>query len=137
MPAATAGAAEDDGDYLVGHATQVLLFDRDGRAQRAYTLGPSGRAIGSPTSATWWEGTVHEVGRLLDRCGAARGCLRSRLGAGLTVSDAVAGEARSGADCAVYFRIESGSDDAIVGAVSAEADTATLHEMQEVDGVGS
>ena len=55
---------------------------------------------------------------------------------GLTVSDAVAGEARSGADVAVYFRIESGGEDAIVGAVSPESDIATLHEMQEVDGGG-
>ena len=39
VPAATVGVAEDDGDYLVGHATQVLLFDRDGIAQRVYPLG--------------------------------------------------------------------------------------------------
>lgn len=39
VPAAVAGAAEADGSYLVGHATQVLVFDRTGVAVRAYPLG--------------------------------------------------------------------------------------------------
>lgn len=39
VPAATVDTPDDDGDYLVGHATQVLVFDRDGVARRAYPLG--------------------------------------------------------------------------------------------------
>lgn len=39
VPAATAAPPDADGDYLVGHATQVLLFDPDGVARRAYGLG--------------------------------------------------------------------------------------------------
>ena len=39
VPAATANEPDADGDYLVGHATQVLLFDPDGIARRAYGLG--------------------------------------------------------------------------------------------------
>jgi protein SCO1/2 len=39
VPVATVDTPDDDGDYLVGHATQVLVFDRDGVARRAYPLG--------------------------------------------------------------------------------------------------
>jgi protein SCO1/2 len=39
VPAATIDTPDDDGDYLVGHATQVLVFDRAGVARRAYPLG--------------------------------------------------------------------------------------------------
>ena len=39
LPAATVDEPDADGEYLVGHATQVLLFDRQGVARRAYPLG--------------------------------------------------------------------------------------------------
>jgi protein SCO1/2 len=39
VPAAVAEPADADGDYLVGHASQVLVFDREGVARRAYPLG--------------------------------------------------------------------------------------------------
>lgn len=39
VPVAVAEPAEADGDYLVGHATQVLVFDTDGVARRVYPFG--------------------------------------------------------------------------------------------------
>lgn len=39
VPVAVAEPADDTGDYLVGHATQVLAFERDGVARRAYPFG--------------------------------------------------------------------------------------------------
>ncbi len=52
------------------------------------------------------------------------------------VRDAVAGEARAGAEVAVYFEVESGGGDAIVSATSASADRSSLHELQPVEGGG-
>jgi len=39
VPVAVAEPADEDGEYLVGHATQVLVFDRDGVARRVYPFG--------------------------------------------------------------------------------------------------
>lgn len=39
VPVAVAEPPDDVGDYLVGHATQVLAFERDGVARRAYPFG--------------------------------------------------------------------------------------------------
>ena len=39
VPVAVAEPSDDAGDYLVGHATQVLVFDRDGIARRVYPFG--------------------------------------------------------------------------------------------------
>lgn len=39
LPAATLGATDADGNYVVGHASQVLVFDGGGVARRAYPLG--------------------------------------------------------------------------------------------------
>jgi protein SCO1/2 len=39
VPVAVAEPADEDGDYLVGHATQVLVFDRDGVASVVYPFG--------------------------------------------------------------------------------------------------
>lgn len=39
VPVAVAEPADTDGDYLVGHATQVLVFDPDGVARRVYPFG--------------------------------------------------------------------------------------------------
>jgi len=52
------------------------------------------------------------------------------------VRDALAGEARAGAEVAVYFEVESGGDDAIVAVSSSSAERSSLHEMQPVEGGG-
>lgn len=39
VPVAVVEPADADGDYLVGHATQVLVFDTDGFARRVYPFG--------------------------------------------------------------------------------------------------
>ena len=39
VPVAVAEPADAAGDYLVGHATQVLVFDPDGVARRVYPFG--------------------------------------------------------------------------------------------------
>jgi copper(I)-binding protein len=52
------------------------------------------------------------------------------------VRDAVAGEARAGAEVAVYFEVESGGGDAIVSASSSTAERSSLHELQPVEGGG-
>ncbi|MDW3215708.1 MAG: SCO family protein [Ilumatobacteraceae bacterium] len=39
VPVAVAEPADPDGDYLVGHATQVLVFDTDGIARSVYPFG--------------------------------------------------------------------------------------------------
>ena len=39
VPVAVAEPADEDGDYLVGHATQVLVFDREGVARVVYPFG--------------------------------------------------------------------------------------------------
>lgn len=39
VPVAVAEPAGADGEYLVGHATQVLVFDRDGISRRVYPFG--------------------------------------------------------------------------------------------------
>ena len=39
VPVAVAEPADPAGDYLVGHATQVLVFDTDGIARRVYPFG--------------------------------------------------------------------------------------------------
>ena len=39
MPVAVPEPADAGGDYLVGHATQVLVFDADGFARRVYPFG--------------------------------------------------------------------------------------------------
>ena len=39
VPVAVAEPADEDGNYLVGHATQVLVFDRDGVARVVYPFG--------------------------------------------------------------------------------------------------
>ena len=39
VPVAVREPADDDGEYLVGHATQVLVFERDGVARVAYPFG--------------------------------------------------------------------------------------------------
>ena len=39
VPVAVAEPADADGDYLVGHATQVIVFDADGVARRVYPFG--------------------------------------------------------------------------------------------------
>lgn len=39
VPVAVREPADEYGDYLVGHATQVLVFDRDGVARVAYPFG--------------------------------------------------------------------------------------------------
>jgi protein SCO1/2 len=39
VPVAVAEPTVDNGNYLVGHATQVLVFDRDGVARRVYPFG--------------------------------------------------------------------------------------------------
>lgn len=39
VPVAVAEPADADGNYLVGHATQVLVFDPDGYARRVYPFG--------------------------------------------------------------------------------------------------
>ena len=39
VPVAVAESADEDGNYLVGHATQVLVFDRDGVARVVYPFG--------------------------------------------------------------------------------------------------
>lgn len=54
----------------------------------------------------------------------------------LTVSGGVAGEARAGAEVAIYFEVESDREDAIVGVASPDAEAATLHELRPVDGGG-
>ena len=52
------------------------------------------------------------------------------------VRDALAGEARAGAEVAVYFEVESGGGDAIVAVSSSSAERSSLHEMQPVEGGG-
>jgi copper(I)-binding protein len=54
----------------------------------------------------------------------------------VAVRDAVAGEARAGAEVAVYFEVESGGGDAIVSASSPASARSSLHELQPVDGGG-
>jgi protein SCO1/2 len=39
VPVAVQEPADENGDYLVGHATQVLVFDTDGVARRVYPFG--------------------------------------------------------------------------------------------------
>lgn len=39
VPVAVREPADEQGDYLVGHATQVLVFERDGIARVAYPFG--------------------------------------------------------------------------------------------------
>lgn len=39
VPVAIQEPADETGDYLVGHATQVLVFDPDGVARRVYPFG--------------------------------------------------------------------------------------------------
>jgi protein SCO1/2 len=39
VPVAVAEPADEDGEYLIGHATQVLVFDEDGVARRVYPFG--------------------------------------------------------------------------------------------------
>lgn len=39
VPVAVREPADEDGEYLVGHATQVLVFERDGVARVAYPFG--------------------------------------------------------------------------------------------------
>ncbi|MFV0309585.1 MAG: SCO family protein [Desertimonas sp.] len=39
VPVAVAERPDAEGDYLVGHATQVLVFDADGFARRVYPFG--------------------------------------------------------------------------------------------------
>ena len=39
VPVAVVEPADADGEYLVGHATQVLVFDDDGVARRVYPFG--------------------------------------------------------------------------------------------------
>lgn len=39
VPVAVVEPADPDGEYLVGHATQVLVFDADGLARRVYPFG--------------------------------------------------------------------------------------------------
>lgn len=39
VPVAVVEPADDDGEYLVGHATQVVVFDADGIARRVYPFG--------------------------------------------------------------------------------------------------
>lgn len=55
---------------------------------------------------------------------------------GLTVRGATAGEARAGADVAVYFEVDSDGGDAIVAATSPAAAASSLHELRPVDGGG-
>jgi protein SCO1/2 len=39
VPVAVQEPVDENGDYLVGHATQVLVFDTDGIARRVYPFG--------------------------------------------------------------------------------------------------
>jgi protein SCO1/2 len=39
VPVAVIEPVDEDGDYLVGHATQVLVFESDGVARRVYPFG--------------------------------------------------------------------------------------------------
>lgn len=52
------------------------------------------------------------------------------------VTGPVVGETPRGADAAVYFEVEAGGEDAIVGAVAPDAAGVSLHELRPVDGGG-
>ncbi len=54
----------------------------------------------------------------------------------VTITGPVVGEVPRGADAAVYFEVESGGSDAIVGAVAPGAAGVSLHELRPVDGGG-
>jgi hypothetical protein len=54
----------------------------------------------------------------------------------VTVTRPVVGETPAGQDAAVYFQVESGGRDAIVGATAPGADSVSLHELRPVEGGG-
>ena len=64
------------------------------------------------------------------------GCGGAPPDGAVTITGPVVGEVPQGADAAVYFEVESGSSDAIVGAVAPDAAGASLHELRPVDGGG-
>lgn len=119
VPVAVREPADDDGDYLVGHATQVLVFERDGVARVAYPFGVR--------QSDWAADLPRLVRRAADR----------RAASSVHVGDALVAETPLGFAAAVYLTIEQrGGDDRLVGASSPAADRVSLHVMDVMPGGG-
>lgn len=119
VPVAVREPADDDGDYLVGHATQVLVFERDGVARVAYPFGVR--------QSDWAADLPRLVGRPADPGTASS----------VRVGDALVAETPVGFAAAVYLTIDQrGGDDRLIGASSPVSDRVSLHMMEAVPGGG-
>lgn len=117
LPIAVREPADERGEYLVGHATQVLVFERDGIARVAYPFGVR--------QSDW----AADLPRLVRQS--------TESSSSITVSGAMVAETPVGFAAAVYLAIEQrGGADRLIGAASPVAGQVSLHLMEPMPGGG-